>query len=638
MMKVVINVVTILVLAVSIASCGWIKACREDSTEPDKKVEIVKQGDFQMRISATGNLEPLVDVEVKSNVEGEIIKLYVDEGDFVEAGQVLLEIDPEQYIEQMKQAKADVDASEAALNQAELNIVLKKEELHSQQQQAEDNVKIAEASSNTTITASLTQIIQAETQIQTTKNDLVQDEIALDQAKIGLNQAELTLSELETARDSAKVELDNAEAELKRNKELFEKKLVSKRSLEEAQSRRASALSQYNSAVQRVASQKETLESQRKTIDTRKTAIDTRNATLTYQKLNLDKLREMRKAEEEEAALHLKIAQTRLTEIQRTINEEKNVVEESKESAKANLLRRESNLKNQEERLGWTTIRAPMSGTVTLLEVEEGEIVTSGRSAFAQSPPVMTIGDLSKMVVKTFINEVDMERLSLNQKAEIKADAYQNKIYEGRVVEIAPSGVERDNIITFEVMVKVVGSPPELRPGMSADVDIITYEENDVLVLPRDAIEEETSVLVAAQVGDGGAAFKPNQPIEVKSPNGKTFKGSVIGTKDSELTVSIDSSQRGLRPGRHTFALLANGREILDGVAAKVDISKEKFALLDEDGGDGKKDASQGKKVSIQTGMQNDTEIIIKSGLKAGDRVILPKRELEDSAKWGREG
>jgi multidrug efflux pump subunit AcrA (membrane-fusion protein) len=120
-----------------------------------------------MRISATGNLEPLVDVEIKSNVEGEIITLYVDEGDYVEAGQVLLEIDPEQYVEQKIQAKADVDASQAQFRQAELNIILKKESLDSQRRQAEDNVKIAEANSNTTITTSLTQIIQAETQIQT---------------------------------------------------------------------------------------------------------------------------------------------------------------------------------------------------------------------------------------------------------------------------------------------------------------------------------------------------------------------------------------------------------------------------------------------------------------------------------------
>ena len=108
--------------------------------------------------------------------------------------------------------------------------------------------------------------------------------------------------------------------------------------------------------------------------------------------------------------------------------------------------------------------------------------------------------------------------------------------------------------------------------------------------------------------------------------------------EDGELTITIDSSQRGLRPGRHTFALLVNGREKLDGVVAQVDISKEKFALLDEDDAVSRKDASQGRKIAIETGMQNDTEIIIKSGLKVGDRVILPHRELEDSTKWGREG
>ena len=95
----------------------------------------------------------------------------------------------------------------------------------------------------------------------------------------------------------------------------------------------------------------------------------------------------------------------------------------------------------------------------------------------------MTIADLSKMVVKTFINEVDMERLRLDQEAEIKVDAFPKKKYKGRVAEISPSGEERDNIITFEVMVEVVGSPSELMPGMSADVDIITYKEKNVLLL-----------------------------------------------------------------------------------------------------------------------------------------------------------
>ncbi len=632
MKKIIVSIVVILVLAGgTFVSWGWIKGRSKKDDEAEKQVEVVKRGDFQKRISATGNLEPLVDVEVKSNVEGEIVKLHVDEGDYVEAGQVLLDIDPEQIQEDKKQAAANVDAATAQLEQAKLNIDLKAEELESKLRQALDNVEIAKANLKTTLAGSQTQITQAETQIQTTKNDLAEDRIALEQAEIELSRAQIRRSELETELESAKVARDNATSEWERNKELFEKKLVSKKSLEEAESRYASSQSQYKSAEKRLESQKKTEDSQDKTINARKSAIATRELTMEYQRLNREKLIEMRQAEEEEKRLQLQIATTRLQEIQRTLENEKLVTEQSKASAKANLLRNQSNLKNQEERLGWTTIKAPMAGTVILLEIEEGEIVTSGRSAFSQSPPLMTIADLSKMVVKTYINEVDMERLNLDQEAEIKVDAYKDKEYEGHVAEISPSGEERDNIITFEVIVEVVGSPPELRPGMSADVDVITYTEKDVLILPIDAIEEEKSAVATAKVGDDTDGFKENQEIELKTLSGKSFNGKVTGINGGELTISLDSSQRGLRDGERTFTFLVDGKQKADGVSTTIKIKKEKFVTLDKgDGSENGKDAPKGEKVPVETGEQNETDVIIKGGLVEGDRVILPPREKSE--------
>ena len=611
-------------------------ASNQDGKSLEKKVEVVKRGDFQMRISATGNLEPLIDVEVKSNVEGEVVRLYVSEGQHVEKDQVLLEIDPEQIEEGKKQAEANVKAAEAQLEQATLNIDLKIEELNSRLRQAKDSVEIAQANLTTTKAASGTQLTQADTQIQTTKNNLAQDNIALEQAKIALTQAELRLAELEVERDSAKVALDTAEAELKRSRELFEKKLIAKKSLEEVETRHATALSQNNSAVKRFESQQQTVNSQKKTIDARHKAIETREVTLEFQKLNRKKLDEMRKAEETGAQLQLQIAETRLTEIQESIKAEEEVTKQTKVGAEANLLRNESNLKNQQERLEWATIRAPMSGAVTLLEIEEGEIVTSGRSAFSQSPPLMTIADLSKMVVKTYINEVDMERLRLDQEAEIRVDAYTKKRYKGRVAEISPSGEERDNIITFEVMVEVIGSPAELMPGMSADVDIITYSEKNVLLLPIDAIEDKTSVTVAAQVNDT-SIFKEKQPIQVMTPTEKTFNGHVKSIDGSGLIISLDSSQRGLRPGNMTLALLVKGKKIADGVEGTIDVVKEKLVMLDEGETEQKrKGPPKGRKIPVETGMQNETEVIIESGLFEGDRVILPTRKKPSEGAWRR--
>jgi HlyD family secretion protein len=633
-----IIVVVALALAITFMSCGLIKG-RKNNTAGENRIEVVRRGNFQMRISATGNLEPLIDVEVKSNVEGEIIKLYVKEGDSVEKDQVLIDIDPEQIQEEKKQAAANVAAARAQVEQARLNIHLKEEELTRRLQEAKDNLEIAKSNLLTVEAASRTQITQAETQIQTTENELHQDQIALEQAEIAWNQAKIRLAQLEADRDSAKVARDAAKAEWDRNKELYEKKLVSKKALEDAESRYASADSQYNNAEKQLESQNDTVSSQEKTIATRKSAINSREATLAYQKLSRDKLVEMRKAEEEQARLQLRIAQTRLDEIVRTIENERKVTEQSKASADANLLRAESNLKNQEERLGWTTIRAPMAGTVTTLEIEEGEIVTSGRSAFSQSPPLMTIADLSKMVVKTYINEVDMERLRLGQPAEIKVDAYQSKRYEGRVAEVAPSGVQRDNIITFEVMVEVIGSPPELRPGMSTDVDIITYEEKDVLILPIDAIQENKTITAAAELGDTGV-FKENQEIELKTATGKSFKGKVTNVGASQLTISLDSSQRGVRPGRQIFAILVNGEQKADGVATTIEIMEEKFVMLDAGSGNSKnsKEAPKGKKTLVETGLQNETEVVIKSGVVEGDRVIVPPRATLQQPQWGRGG
>ena len=624
-------IITVAVILVLVVAIGWAVLGRGgNGADPAlaQKIEVIKRGDFQMRISATGNLEPLIDVEVKSNVEGEIVELLVKNGDRVEKDQVLMRLDPELYQEGKKQAEADVRAAQAQVIQAQLNIELKSERLESQLTQADADLKIAQANLETAKATTITQINQAETDVQTTQNSLDQDNIALEQARIALAQAEITLSEQETSLKSAKISLDNAASELERNTELFEKGLVSKKALEDAQAQHANADAQHETAQKRVESQKQTIVSQERTIKVRESSIANREATLQNQMLNLDNLKKMRTKSEEESQLRVDNAETRLQELMLTFDHEKSLTEQSKVSAEANKLRRESNLKNEEERLEWTVIKAPMAGIVTLLELEAGEIVTSGRSAFSQSPPLMTIVDPSKMVVKTFINEVDMERLRLNQGAEIVVDAFQNKTYEGRVYEISPSGQEQDNIISFEVMIEVLGSPEELRPGMSADVDIITYEEEGVLIAPIDAVISEKGAIVNAQV-DNTSPFKPNRPITMQTVSEKTFNGTVESVGNGTVTFRLDGSQRGIMPGPTTVSLLINGQKKADGVSAQVNLLKGKSVMLDDGSG-------KGKRTPVETGMQNATEVVIKSGVTDGDRVILQQRRPPQNGGWGR--
>ena len=463
----------------------------KDNDKIPQKTEIAKRDELVVKISASGNLEALVSVEVKSNVEGEIDKLYVEEGDFVEKGQMLLQIDDEQIREEMKQAEANVSAAQAQLEQSKRSLTIKGKQLESDLQQQRDSVLQAQTSYNVAKATTLQQVSQQEIDIQNTKEALEQDKISLRQAEIALKQAELTLSEVEQSETAAKVDLDNADSELKRTQELFEKKYVPKKSLEDAQASYANSLNRYQAAQKRVLSQKETVKSQEEGIDGRKRAALMRETTLKFEEQNLGLLKQTRAAQEEQSATQLRIAETRLKQLEDNINDEKDISQFSLEGTKANLLRTQSTLNNQNERLGWTSIVAPMSGIVINLEIEEGEIVTSGRSAFSQSPPIMQIVDLSQMVVKTSINEVDMEKLKLGQKAEIQIRAYPDRVYNGEVREVSPSGQPRDNIIYFEVVIAVLGSPEELRPGMTADVDIIVLEKKDVLLLPIEAVKSE---------------------------------------------------------------------------------------------------------------------------------------------------
>ena len=530
-----------------------------------QKTEVVKRGDLAVKINSSGNLESLITVEVKSNVEGEIEKLYVKEGEFVEKGQLLLQIDDKQIREDMKQAEANVSAAQASHEQAKRSLGVKDNQLESELQQQRDSVAQAKINYEAAKATTLQQISQQETTIQTTKENIEQDKIALRQAEISLKQAEITLSELEQTEKATKFDLDNSKSELERTKELFDKKFVTKKQIEDAQASYMNATTRYQSAQKRVLSQKETLQSQKETIDMRKRAVQMREATLEFEKKNLELLKQTRAAQENQSLTQLNIASTRLKQLDGNIGDEKDINRFSIESAKANLLRVQSTLNNQKERLRWTTIIAPMSGIVINLVVEEGEIVTSGRSAFSQSPPLMSIVDLSQMVVKTSINEVDMEKLKLGQKAEIRIRAYPDKSYEGEVVEISPSGQSRDNIIYFRVVIAVLGSPQELRPSMTADVDIIVMERKNTLLLPIEAVKRER--------GAGGAPGK--RPAQSEQGASET-------------------------PPRGThYVMLA---------------PKDKAST---------NESAEGIKTFVQVGVQNDMFIEILSGLNEGDEVII---------------
>ena len=640
--KTVIIISVVIVVLALVAIGATVINGRKKKNEEEEKMEVVRRGEFILKVRESGNLEPLVSVEVRSNVEGEIKGVYVKEGDFVEKGRKLMQIDDQQIREQKRQAEANRDVRKAQFKQAGLRIYLTEKQQESEITQAQNAVSVAEAGLAALQATTVQRITQAETDVATTKNLLEQDRIARRQADILLQQAQLTLEQYQAAEESAKIAYETAEAEFNRHKELFRKKFVSKKALEDAEARHASTFSQYKTARKNVESQLKAVESQEQNIEARKRAIDTRQATLRFQEQNLISIKEAQDAQRKQLLAELQSAQTRLQQILETTAQEKELTVHSEVGAKAGLLEAESNLTAQEERLGWTKLVAPMSGTVTQLEVEEGEIVTSGRSAFSRGgPAILTIADLSRMVVTTKINEVEIAKITVGQEVEVRVEAYRDKVFEGRVSEIAPSAdipeMGRDGIITFEVIIEVIGSPSELLPGMSADVDIIVVQQHDILQLPIEAVIESEVLIVKANVpAEYLARFRLDQEVEVQNLIGKKFPGKVgkiwTGRERGNLELLLDGTPQGLRTGPTGMGILISDEAPIQSVEAQIESEKKYFVQLDKEipqkaKKKDKKKEEKGVKTRIEVGLRNNSHFEILSGVLEGDRVFVPSME-----------
>lgn len=171
----------------------------------------------------------------------------------------------------------------------------------------------------------------------------------------------------------------------------------------------------------------------------------------------------------------------------------------------------EASLSEANEALLKTTVYAPMSGTISLLLVEQGERVVG--TEMMTGTEVLRIADLSRMEAQVEVNENDIIKVSLNDTALIEVDAYLEHTFKGVVTEIANSaqttGVSADQVTTFDVKIFILpesysqlmdqtGNNP-FRPGMSTTVDIQTERKEDIISVPIQSVTTRTDTTEVAQ-------------------------------------------------------------------------------------------------------------------------------------------
>lgn len=145
----------------------------------------------------------------------------------------------------------------------------------------------------------------------------------------------------------------------------------------------------------------------------------------------------------------------------------------------------EARAANLRDRLAKTVIRAPHDGTLLLRDLTEGQVIT-GVGAQSGGTLLGEVADLTALMVRTNINEIDVARLHLADKARVRIDPLRDVILDGSVRRIATSAVEsqQDRTRVFPVDVGLAAVDPRLRPGMSATVTFtLSHAENTVAVL-----------------------------------------------------------------------------------------------------------------------------------------------------------
>src|SRR5437867_5018902 len=189
--------------------------------------------------------------------------------------------------------------------------------------------------------------------------------------------------------------------------------------------------------------------------------------------------------------------------------------------AQAAVAQAEAAVERAQEELDNATIRSPIKGMVLSRDVELGSPVSSILNLGAGATLVMVLGDIREVFVRGKVDEADIGLVRLHQHARIKVETFKDKQFEGRVTQISPLGVEKDNVVSFEVRVSIDNASGELRANMSANAEIVLDEHKNALLVPEKAVIYDAQRAASIEVPKPGAPKgREKKPIKIGFSNG----------------------------------------------------------------------------------------------------------------------
>ncbi|MBI4688002.1 MAG: efflux RND transporter periplasmic adaptor subunit [Nitrospirae bacterium] len=188
-------------------------------------------------------------------------------------------------------------------------------------------------------------------------------------------------------------------------------------------------------------------------------------------------------------------------------------------ASKAQVKQAEAALRNAETSLRYTRILSPVDGVIISRNVDIGQTV----AASFQTPTLFTIAqDLTKMQIDTNVSEADIGVVKINQSVQFTVDAYPESVFKGSVSQIRNAPIVVQNVVTYDVVIKVDNSELKLKPGMTANVSIVTSSKKDILKLPNAALRFSPNKKAknAEHKGAGVWIIEKEEPKRIKISTG----------------------------------------------------------------------------------------------------------------------
>jgi HlyD family secretion protein len=241
--------------------------------------------------------------------------------------------------------------------------------------------------------------------------------------------------------------------------------------------------------------------------------------------------------------------------------------------AKAQMEQQKAALNQEETTLSYTRILSPVDGTVISRNVDIGQTV----AASFQTPTLFSIAeDLTRMQIDTSVDEADIGRIKVGQSVQFTVDAYPDNTFPGKVSEIRNAPTTVQNVVTYNVVVKVANPELKLKPGMTANVSIITALEKGILKVPNASLRFKWQPAGAAPDRRGPGTSGAGRPQAGRAANGAKAQGVWVLDGQNPRRVSLTL---GISDGNDTAVLSGE--------------LKEGDAVIIEATGQSKKEASQ---------------------------------------------